>query len=75
MSNSVAVSLMEEKLPKTICREWARKVNKTGSKVSDKNKFPSLLEFLLEQKRIIQYDSAKLCGTGSTGAAAHHIMY
>ena len=65
MSNSIAVSLIEEKLPKTIRREWARKVNKTGSKVSDKNKFPSLLEFLLEQKRIIQYDS--------TGAAAHHI--
>ena len=48
-------------------------MNKTGSKVSDKNKFPSLLEFLLEQKRIMQYDSADLRGTGSTGAAAHHI--
>ena len=73
MSNSIAVSLIEEKLPKTICREWARKVNKTGSKVSDKNKFPSLSEFLLEQKHIVQYDSADLRGTGSTGAAAHHI--
>ena len=49
MSNSIAVSLIEEKLSKAIRREWAREVNKTGSKVSDKNKFPSLLEFLLEQ--------------------------
>ena len=48
-------------------------MNKIGSKVSDKNKFPSLLEFLLEQKRIIQYDSVDLRETGSTGAAAHHI--
>ena len=47
MSNNALVSLIEEKLPRDIGREWAREVNKTGSSVKDDDKFPFLFKFLL----------------------------
>ena len=51
--NSTTVSLIEEKLPRDIWRDWSKEVNRTDNKVYDANKFRSLLEFLLKQKRII----------------------
>ena len=39
---------------------WALQINKTNSKVNDADKFPSLLQFLPEQKRAIEYDNDKI---------------
>ena len=50
ISNTSTISIIEEKLPKDIRREWSREVNRTDSKVEESNKFPYLLNFLLEQK-------------------------
>ena len=50
MSNTSTVSIIEEKLPKDIRREWSREVNRTNSKVEESNQFPYILNFLLEQK-------------------------
>ena len=57
ISNSTAVSIIEDKLPRDIRRRWALEINKTDSEVDDGDKFPSLLKFLLEQKRAIEYDN------------------
>ena len=60
ISNSGTVSLIEERLPRGIKREWSREVNKSDSKVEQKNKFPYLLKFLQEQRKIIEYESSEL---------------
>lgn len=60
ISNNGTVSLIEERLPRDIKREWSREVNKSGSVVEEKNKFPYLLKFLQEQRRIIEYESSDL---------------
>ena len=62
MSNNTVVSMIQEKLPRDIGREWAKEV-KTGSSVKDDDKFPFLLKDLLEQNRIIEYQSANLRNT------------
>ena len=61
ISNTSTVSIIEEKLPKDITREWSREVNRTNSKVEEPNMFPYLLNFLSEQKRIIEYELISLC--------------
>lgn len=60
ISNNGTVSLIEERLPRGIKREWSREVNKSGSVVEEKNKFPYLLKFLEEQRKIIEYESSDL---------------
>ena len=55
--------MIEKKLPRDIGREWAKEVNKSGSSVKDNDKFPFLLKFLLEQRKIIEYQSADLRNT------------
>ena len=60
ISNSGTVSLIEERLPRDIKREWSREVNRSTSKVEQKNKFPYLLQFLQEQRKIIEYESSEL---------------
>ena len=58
LSNATVISLLEEKLPKNIRRDWSKMVNETDNKIDDTNRFPAFLDFLLEQKRIIEYESA-----------------
>jgi hypothetical protein len=60
ISNSGTVSLIEERLPRDIKREWSREVNRSTSKVEQKNKFPYLLQFLQEQRKIIEYECSEL---------------
>ena len=62
--NTNSVSIIEKKLPKDIRREWSREVNRINSKVEESNKFLYLLNFPLEQKRIIEYESMSLLRTG-----------
>ena len=45
---------MEERLTRTIKREWSKEVNKSGSVVKSIDKFPDLLKFLQGQRKIIE---------------------
>ena len=54
MNNSTSVSIIEDKLPSDIRRYWALEVSK-NSNLTDK--FTTLLNFLLEHKKAIEYDS------------------
>ena len=60
VSNAATVSIIEEKLPRDVKMEWAKRVNEVNSKFEDSNKFPFLLEFLLEQRRVLEYVTADL---------------
>ena len=68
ISNNATISLIEERLPKDIKREWARRVKGKDSIIDDSNKFENFLEFLLEEKRVIAYEPADL-RTVSYGAS------
>ena len=71
-----SVSIIERKLAMDIRREWAQSVSSDASMVDKMNKFPSLLRFLLNQKRAIEYDCAALraynSNTAMSKAVAHH---
>ena len=60
LSNSSLVSLIEEKLPKHIRREWSKVINERDDLLMNKNKFPGLLKFLIYQRRIIEYETSHL---------------
>lgn len=53
-------SIIEKRLPPDVRKDWAKLVSSNTSSVDKKDKFPSLLKFLLNQKRAIEYDSADL---------------
>ena len=65
ISNTGTVSLVEERIPKDIRREWSRRVNKEDSDVNLYDKFPYFIRFLREQKRIIEYESSEIRGNSS----------
>ena len=60
MSNTITLSLIEEKLPNNIRREWSKELNKEESKIDKLDKFPHFLKFLIEQKRILEYEMSEL---------------
>ena len=61
MSNTITLSMIEEKLSGTVRREWSKEVNREDSKIDDRfNIFPDFLKFLSQQKRILVYEMADL---------------
>ena len=58
--NSHAVSLIEEKLPRDVKMDWSKKLNKSRNEGILCNKFPHLLEFLKEHRRIIEYADSSI---------------
>ena len=58
LSNTTAISLLKEKLLKIIRWDWSKKVNENDYKIDDASRFPAFLDFLLEQKRITEYEPA-----------------
>ena len=60
LSNSTIVSIIEERLPPHAKSMWCLKVSDKDSTVDDVNKFPHLLEFLLQHRRAIEYASSDL---------------
>ena len=60
IANTTTVSLVEEKLPKSIKREWSKLVNENKADIEGAEKFPKLLEFLKIKKRAIEYETADL---------------
>ena len=74
ISNSAVVSMIEEKLPFVMQIKWSERVNKADSDVEEINKFPYLLKFLLEQKRVLEYVSADLRrGTSNVRGWSNHV--
>ncbi|XP_068692645.1 uncharacterized protein [Montipora foliosa] len=60
ITTTSSVSIIERKLPNDIKREWAKLVSSEHSTIDKRDKFPSLLRFLLEQKQAIEYENAEL---------------
>ena len=64
-----SVSIIEKKLPAQIRKYWAKLVSSDTSSVNKKDKFPSLLKFLRNQKRAIEYEFR---ASQSHSLAVHH---
>ena len=60
ITTTSSVSIIERKLPNDMKREWAKLVSSEHSPIDKRDKFPSLLRFLLEQKEAIEYENAEL---------------
>ena len=60
ITTTSSVSIIQRKLPNDVKREWAKLVSSEHSPVDKRDKFPSLLRFLLEQKQAIEYENAEL---------------
>ena len=62
ITTTSSVSIIEKKLPNAydVRKEWAKLVSFDTSEVDRRDKFPSLLKFLLNCKRAIEYDSSNL---------------
>ena len=73
ITTTSSVSTIESKLPPDHRKEWARLVSLRKSTVDKTDKFPSLLDFLLDQKRAIEYDASDLrsAGTPQVRGATH----
>ena len=74
ISNSQTVSLVEEKLPRDLKLAWSKEVKRDGSDIKWTNKFPKLLSFLLEQKRIREYANADLRSSSIASSGATHYV-
>ena len=55
ITTTSSVSIIERKLPAEIGKEWAKLVSADNSTVDKTNNFSTLLNFLLSQKRAIEY--------------------
>ena len=73
ITTTSSVSIIEKTLPPDIRKEWAKLVSFDTSEVDKKDKFPSLLKFLLNHKRAIEYDSSNIRSKNaqSVGGAVH----
>ena len=71
ISNASTVSTIEERLPSNIKRHWSVRVSKKGSSLEETNKFPLLLDFLLEQRRAIEYETMDIRGVSSKHVSFH----
>ncbi|XP_068685121.1 uncharacterized protein [Montipora foliosa] len=60
ITTTSSVSIIEKALSTDIRRRWAEMVSCHGSHIDKSKKFPSLLEFLQNQRSAIEYDSASL---------------
>ena len=68
ITTTSSVSIVERKLPNDVKREWAKLVSSEHSPIDKKDKFPSLLRFLLEQKQAIEYENAELRSSSNLSA-------
>ena len=74
ISNTSTVSMIEEKLPNDVYEKWAEKVKGcNGANIDKLNKFPALLEFLVERKSVIEYMSTDLRASASSHKGNIHL--
>ena len=64
--NSSSVAMIEEKLPPSIKRQWTLHVINSTRPGDESNKFELLLEFLLDYKRAIEYETMNIRVSGKT---------
>ena len=64
--NSSSVAMIEEKLPPSIKRQWTLHVINSTRPGDESNKFALLLEFLLDYKRAIEYETMNIRVSGKT---------
>ena len=74
ITTTSSVSIIERKLPNDVKREWAKLVSSERSPVDKKEKFPSLLRFLLQQKQAMEYENAELRSNSNLPVRAHFII-
>ena len=72
ITTTSSVSVIERKLPNDIKKEWSKIVCSSVELVDKSNKFPSLLAFLLDQRKIIEYETAELRVTNPTVKGSTH---
>ena len=75
ISNSITVSMLEGKLPPSLRREWSKLVNCRDTKVDPFNKFPSFMDFLKEQRKILEYEAATLRSKPEGDERSDEILY
>ena len=73
ISNSAVVSIIEGKLPLSIQLKWAEMVNCSDSEVEELDKFPHLLQFLLGQKRAMEYVASDLRRVPHVRGFSNHV--
>ena len=64
--NSSSVAMIEEKLPPSIKRQWTLHVINSTRLGDNSSRFKSLLEFLLDYKRAIEYETMNIRVSGKT---------
>ncbi|XP_066029071.1 uncharacterized protein [Pocillopora verrucosa] len=76
ITTTSSVSMIEKKLPADLKREWARLVSCADSNIDKTDKFPSLLQFLLDQNSAIEYENSELRTTNEYRAkgSAHYVQ-
>ena len=72
ISNSTIVSVIEQRMPREIKREWIKVVTGEERDKISKNKFPSLLKLLLQFRERIKYDLSDIRGSIYEGRTVHH---
>ena len=60
IATTSSASIIGKILPNDVKREWAKLVSSEHSPVDKRDKFPSLLRLLLEQKQAIEYENGEL---------------
>ena len=60
ITNANTISIIENKLPKTIQMEWYRKIYEENWTVDKRKKFPSLLKFLCSERDSLEYATSDL---------------
>ena len=72
ISNSTIVSVIEQRMPWEIKKEWIKVVPGEECDKISKNKFPSLLKLLLQFRERIEYELSDIRGSIYEGGAVHH---
>ena len=72
ITTTSSVSIIERKLPNDIKKEWSKIVCSSVEPVDKSNKFPALLTSLLNQRKIIEYETSDLRATSQTVKGSTH---
>ena len=71
INNSTIIATIEEKLPVCIENEWLQRIAGKNKEEIRKNKFPALLELLLEFKERIEYQQSNLRAVSSSSKGSN----
>ena len=72
ISNSTIASVIEQRMPREIKKEWIKVVTGEERDKVSKNKFPFLLKLLLQFRERIKYELSDIRGSIYEGGTGHH---